>query len=226
MEQLKKLLLAFGMVLVAFVANAQNSVYIDQVGNNSNIDVTQSGTDNTLGNNTTKSVFYGDSQGVTISQIGNSNNSVINIQGVGITLSSQVQGNNNTVNATCGQTGGLCNNAAITASAVGDNNTINVTGSAKSIVGASITGSGNTANVSSITTNLNGSNATVTQTGGDANHVTVTQNGPAGLNGFQATVDITGGGNIVGVTQGGTIDSTVWVKSQGSNNNITVHSSN
>ena len=120
MEQFKQLLLAFGMVLMAVSASAQNSVYIDQIGNNTSISVTQTGTDNTLGNNTTKSVFYGDSQSVTISQIGSYNTGVVNIQGVGITLNSQVTGDSNTVNVNCGATGGLCNNAAITASATTD----------------------------------------------------------------------------------------------------------
>jgi hypothetical protein len=226
MAQFKRLLLTFGIILLASVAHAQNSVYIDQIGNNSTIDVTQTGIDNVLGNNTNKAVFYGDSQGVTISQIGSYNTSVMNVQGNGTTLSSLVTGDSNQVNVSCGNTGPLCNQSAITASATGDQNTINITGGAKSTFGASVTGSNNTVNVTSTTTNLNGATATVTQTGGDANNITVTQNGPAGLNGFQARVDVTGGGNVIGVTQGGTVDSTVNIKSAGSNNNITVHSGN
>jgi hypothetical protein len=226
MAQFKRLLLTFGIILLASVAHAQNSVYIDQIGNNSTIDVTQTGIDNVLGNNTNKAVFYGDSQGVTISQIGSYNTSVMNVQGNGTTLSSLVTGDSNQVNVSCGNTGPLCNQSAITASATGDQNTINITGGAKSTLGASVTGSNNTVNVTSTTTNLNGATATVTQTGGDTNNITVTQNGPAGLNGFQARVDVTGGGNVIGVTQGGTVDSTVNIKSAGSNNNITVHSGN
>lgn len=226
MAQFPKLLLALGIILFSSVAQAQNTVYIDQIGNNSSIDVTQTGIDNVLGNSTKKAVFYGDSQGVTITQIGSYNSSVIDVQGNGTTLSSLVTGDSNQVNVSCGTTGPLCNQSAITATATGDQNTINVTGSAKSTVGASVTGNNNTVNVSSITTNLNGSTATVTQTGGDANNISVTQNGPAGLNGFQATVEVTGGGNVIGVTQGGTVDSTVNIKSQGSNNNITVHTGN
>jgi hypothetical protein len=226
MEQLKKLLLAFGLILVASVAQAQNSVYIDQIGNNSTIDVTQTGIDNVLGNTTNKAVFYGDSQTVTISQIGSYNTSVMNVQGNGTRLTSAVTGDSNQVNVSCGNTGPLCNSSTITATATGDQNVINVTGGAKSTFGASVTGSNNTVNVTSTTTNLNGATASVTQTGGDANNITVSQSGPAGLNGFQATIEAMGGGNIIGVTQTGTVDSTVNIKSQGSNNNITVRSGN
>lgn len=226
MATVKRLLLAIGMMLFISAAVAQNSVYIDQIGNNSSIDVTQTGIDNVLGNNTNKAVFYGDSQGVTITQIGSYNSSVMNVQGNGTTLVSNVTGDSNQVNVSCGNTGPLCNQSSITATATGDQNVINVTGGAKSTFGASVTGSNNTVNVTSTTTNLNGATASVTQTGGDANNITVSQNGPAGLNGFQTTVDVTGGGNVIGVTQTGTVDSTVNIKSVGSNNSITVHSGN
>lgn len=226
MAQFTKLLLALGIILFSSVAQAQNSVYIDQIGNNSSIDVTQTGIDNVLGNNTKKAVFYGDSQGVTITQVGSYNSSIMDVQGNGTTVVSNVTGDSNQVNVSCGTTGPLCNQSAITATATGDQNTINITGGAKSTLSASVTGNNNTANISSTTTNLNGATATIMQKGGDANNISVTQNGPAGLNGFQATVDVTGGGNVIGVTQGGTVDSTVNIKSQGSNNSITVHSGN
>jgi hypothetical protein len=226
MVTIRGLFLSIIMVFFGSVAMAQNSVYIDQIGNNSAIDVTQTGIDNVLGNNTNKAVFYGDNQGVTISQIGSFNTSVMNVQGSTTTLNATVTGDSNKVNVACGVTGSLCNQSAITAAATGDNNTINISGGAKSTLDASVTGDGNTANIVSTTTNLNGATAKIIQTGGDANSITVTQNGPAGLNGFQAKVDVTGGGNIIGVTQTGTVDSTVNIKSNGNNNNITVHSGN
>jgi hypothetical protein len=229
MAQFTRLLLTLGIMLFASVANAQNSVYIDQIGSNSTIDVTQTGTDNKLGDNTNKTILYGNTQLVTISQVGSYNTSAINAQGNNLTLTSNVTGDSNQVNVACGATGGAgaaCNDTTVTATATGSSNIINVTGNGKGTIGASVNGDTNTVNVTSRTTNLNGSVATVTQTGGNANTINVTQDGPAGLNGFVATVDVTGGGNSIGVTQGGTIDSTVNIKSVGSNNSITVHSSN
>jgi hypothetical protein len=70
-----------------------------------------------------------------------------------------------------------------------------------------------------------GSRASITGQG-DSNTVNVSQSGPAGLNGFDAQVNITGGSNTVGVTQSGTVDSTVRISTVGSNNNITVNSGN
>mgnify|MGYP006295280085 CR=1 FL=1 len=230
MATVRGLWLVIVIGLFASVANAQNSVYIDQIGSNSTINVTQTGTDNQLGNTTNKTVLYGNNQAVTITQIGSYNTSAINAQGNNLTLTSNVTGDSNTVNVSCGATGGAgaaCNDAAITATATGDTNVISVTGQgAKQTIGASLTGNYNTATVNSNTTNMNGATATVTQTGGDSNTINISQNGPAGLNGFSATVEVTGGSNNIGVTQTGTVDSTVNVKSVGSNNSITVHSGN
>jgi hypothetical protein len=61
---------------------------------------------------------------------------------------------------------------------------------------------------------------------GDSNVVNINQNGPAGANGFVSKVEVTGASNNVAVTQSGTTDSTVNIKSTGSNNSISVTSSN
>jgi hypothetical protein len=71
-----------------------------------------------------------------------------------------------------------------------------------------------------------GARASVTTTGGDGNAITVSQTGPAGAFGFDAMVDVTGASNTIGVNQSGTVDSTVHIKSTGSNNTITVRSGN
>lgn len=230
MATVKGLWLAFVITLFASVAQAQNSVYIDQIGSNSTINVTQTGTDNQLGNTTNKTVLYGNNQLVTINQIGSYNIGTINAQGNALTLTSTVTGDSNTVNIACGATGGAgaaCNDANITANATGDTNLIAITAQgSKQDINASLNGSWNQGTVTSSTTNMNGAKSSITQTGGDSNIINISQNGPAGLNGFVATVDVTGGGNNIGVTQTGTVDSTVNVKSVGSNNTITVHSGN
>ena len=120
MATVKGLWLVIVIGLFASVANAQNSVYIDQIGSNSTINVTQTGTDNQLGNTTNKTVLYGNNQAVTITQIGSYNVASINAQGNNLNVTSNVTGDSNTVNVACGATGGAgaaCNDGAATATA-------------------------------------------------------------------------------------------------------------
>ena len=228
MKQFAKLLLALSLITTTPVfAQSQNTVYIDQIGDSSTIDVTQTGANNVVGTELSKSIFRGNSQIVTISQIGSNNNSVFNIQGGGANLTSNVTGSFNTVNASCGAAPVTsCTDTVITANINGNTNTVDITAGAKSLATVDATGDNNTVGINSSTTNLLGARARVTTTGGNGNTISVSQSGTAGLNGFDATVDITGGSNTIGVTQSGTVDSTVNIKSVGSNNTITVRSGN
>jgi hypothetical protein len=228
MKQFFKLLLALSLMATTPVfAQSQNTVYIDQIGSNSAIDVTQTGSNNVMGDETTKAIFRGNSQLVMITQIGSNNNSVFNIQGNGAQLTSNVTGSFNTVNASCGAAPTTaCTDTVITANITGSTNNVNITAGAKSLATVDATGDNNTVGITSSTTNLLGARARVTSTGGNGNAITVSQTGTAGLNGFDATIDVTGGTNTIGVTQSGTVDSTVNIKSVGSNNTITVRSGN
>jgi hypothetical protein len=228
MKQFFKLLLALSLMATAPVfAQSQNTVYIDQIGSSSTIDVTQTGSNNVVGDEVNKTIFRGNSQLVMITQIGSNNNSVFNIQGNGAQLTSNVTGSFNTVNASCGAAPTTaCTDTVISANITGSTNTVNITAGAKSTATVDATGDNNTVGITSSTTNLLGSRSHVTTTGGNGNAITVSQTGPGGAAGFDAMVDITGGSNTIGVVQGGTVDSTVNIKSVGSNNTITVRSGN
>lgn len=229
MSALKRLVLSVSILFLTTVAYAQNQVYIDQVGNGSQIDVNQQGDGNTLGNSTNKTVLYGDTQQITIQQIGAGNTSNINIQGAGARLTSNVIGDNNIVDVACGATGGAgaaCTDSIISASVTGSGNNFNVTGGAKSTFGVTAIGGSNTVTINSNTTNMNGATASIQTLGGDGNHITLSQSGPGGINGFNTTVNLTGSSNTVGITQSGTVDSTVNLLSNGTNNLITIRSGN
>jgi hypothetical protein len=103
---------------------------------------------------------------------------------------------------------------------------VDVTAGAKTTASVDTNGDNGNIAINSNTSNMLGARATVTTVGGNGNAVTVSQNGPGGAAGFDAMVDINGGSNTIGVTQGGTIDSKVNIKTVGSNNTITVHSGN
>lgn len=223
------LIVALFSMFTATASMAQaNLVYIDQIGNNSVIDVTQTGGNNTVGNTTTVTKLYGNNQTVTVSQIGSTNVAAINLQGNNPTLATGVTGSFNTVTVECG--GGIgtlaaCTDSALILNATGDHNDMTIQSGAKNTSTSNITGDTNTLLITTKTNNLLGATSLVSAVG-NLNDITILQDGPAGGNGFYAKVDVTGASNTIGIYQSGTVDSRVDLKSAGSNNTITIHSGN
>jgi hypothetical protein len=211
------------------LAQTANSVYIDQIGSNSNIDVTQQGSNNVVGTNTTKTILWGSNQNVTIGQIGSNNIAAVNVQGSNATLLSTVTGSLNTVNIGCGTGGsgnnGSCTDSNLTANATGDSNILTMSTGSKSTSSIAVTGDNNTASINTDTSPLIGNTASITALG-DGNTLSIGQTGVAGANGHNGKINVTGSSNTIAVTQSGTIDTTVDVKSMGSSNNITVNTGN
>ena len=83
-------------VMVQNVNAAGNSVYVDQIGDGSTINITQTGNSNSLGSANSKATFNGNNNTINIEQIGNSNvtNTVIN--GTGVFITKIITGNSNT----------------------------------------------------------------------------------------------------------------------------------
>jgi hypothetical protein len=206
-----------------------NTVYIDQIGNNSVIDMTQTGSNNVIGTGSSNTKSYGNNQQITISQIGSNNVAALNIQGNNSTVLSTVTGNLNNLTVDCGAgTANLasCNDTNITVNATGDSNNMTVTSGAKNTSTTNITGDTNNLTITSgvdNSSNLVGSKSDVTVVGG-LNAVTIVQDGVAGGTGHDAKVQVTGDSNTVGVYQGGATDSKVDIKSVGNSNTITVRS--
>ena len=214
------------MVLTNANAGTINNVYIDQVGSGSSIAMTQTGSNNEIGNDTTATILHGNAQSVNISQVGSGNVHVVNLQGAGAVLNSTVTGDNNNTTVSCGANPSTsCNDTSITANVTGSGNNTSITAGSKSTASAVVTGSSNNTTINSSTTNLLGAGADVKAVG-DTNVINVQQNGPAGATGFGTKVDVNGASNNIQVTQNGTIDSTVNIKSVGSNNSISVTSGN
>jgi hypothetical protein len=206
-----------------------NTVYIDQIGNNTVIDMTQTGSNNVIGTGSSNTKSYGNNQQITISQIGNNNVAALNIQGNNSTVLSTVTGSLNNLTIDCGAGQGnlnSCNDSNITANATGDSNNMTVTSGGKNLSNSNITGDTNNLTITSGVDNSNnliGSKSEVTVIGG-LNSITLVQDGVAGGNGHDAKVQVTGDSNQVGVYQGGATDSKVDIKSLGNSNTITVRS--
>jgi len=234
-ELSRKLLTVMLLSVSAISWATDNSIYIDQAGDNSTITMTQDGSGNrvkgiltngTSGANTDPAKLVGNNQTITVNKAGPNNrhtlcaNSTIGTNGKGIDINYQVDvggnigfinSNNNGQGVSAGslidiiQLGG---NAIATISMLGNNNSLTVRSSG---------GGGN-----SIVANIDADNVTavVDQTLGGGNDTTLN------LTGNKGTVNITSTGatNISSVTQsgGGTMGNDVKIVLDGSGNQTTV----
>lgn len=211
------------LVMVQYANAASNSVYVNQIGDGSTINVTQTGNTNAVGNATDKAIFNGQNNLVTIDQIGNNNVTNAIVNGDGVTVSSLVTGDNNTVGISCGA-GGSCTGSSITNTITGDNNTVTQNGEGFTISSVTINTDNNTVNIQNDSSAVAGAKSTVLISGGGGNEVAITQTGVASTNGHDADVNILGATNTVDIKQGGGVDSKVITSINGSGNTLTVKS--
>lgn len=218
-------MICFSLLLSNVSYGAGNSVYMDQIGDNSTLTVTQTGSGNSLGTNTASAKFGGDSQTVLITQIGMNNIHDVVVDGSRTTVNSIVTGNNNQTTIGCGTVGsGVCNDTNIAANATGGGNIMKITTKGMSDSQIQITGDQNSAEINNTSTSLLGAKALIDISGGNGNYVGIVQDGPAGVNGHDASVTVVGATNTVNVAQGGSVDSIVRVTTTGSSNTISVKS--
>jgi len=205
------------------------------------------------GQQTDPAKINGDNMTVTVDQIGPNNVLALGIQSTTaagstatsvtynvtggnntgyINLNSDGAGTNSSTTLNIQQTDGG-NNANVRV--LGSQNTINVTqtGGASGFVTSvnanetvqTVNTSGGTNNV--VNSIMESSKGSLQLTAvGSSNNFTVAQTGSAGAVGHQTVLDFNGSGNQVNVTQGGSIDTTVNIKSAGSNNAFTVTTKN
>jgi len=218
-------MIAFLSFLIMFqYANAAgNSVYVDQIGSGTTVNMIQTGNSNAIGNATSKARVDGNNNTVTVEQIGNSNIAAVTVTGDGVTVQSTATGNTNDVSIACG-VGGSCTGSSITNLITGDGNTVvqNTDGVMTSVV--TISSNNNSVDIQNDSTAVAGSKSTVTISAGGGNTVEIKQTGAAGTNGHEADVMIVGATNTVDIKQGGSVDSKVISTITGSGNSLTVKS--
>lgn len=232
--------------LMAFVASAMfwgsgwaadNSIYLEQAGDNSTISITQDGagnkvkgilTNGTAGGTTDPAKLTGDNQTVTIQQTGATNvlslgvNSTVS-SGVGVNLNYSVSDGGNTgyININNNGTSTASNNViGITQSGGSAITTLNMTGTNNNL---SVTQSGGPNNKFVGTINADDTVATVSNTLGGGNETTLNMTGDNG----QVSVTTTGATNITSVTQSasGTNGAQTIINLNGSGNTTTVSQS-
>lgn len=236
-----KFLKTIGVVVALFAGitfAADNSIYIDQTGSNSTIDITQTGTGNVVRgiqgvgtSNTTPAKMSGDASAVDIRQIGSDN--VMNLgftattaagMGYGIDLTYYVTGNSGTATFNINNSGtGTAASNFIDVRQTGNSAGIvlTMTGSKNSFTAVTSGGASN-----SITATINADDTinNISMTGGASNTLTQT------ISSNKATNNITtvGASNGITLTQSGTagIDGHAFTLNlTGSSNTFTVNQS-
>lgn len=179
-----------------------NDVYIEQVGDGATVTITQDGSSNRIGDNSTPSIIKGDANIVTIDQIGSSNTLDMVVNGAAVTAIVTTNGSNNTQVINCGTANSAtCGSSYIKQQVDGDNNTVtqNLVASATQHSEILITGDENT--VTHTTSGSGAHSGIITVTGGVAlsgNTISLTQ---GGTNAQQATITSTGNSNAITVNQ-------------------------
>ena len=208
-----------------------NDIYIEQVGDTLDLDITQDGQDNVIGTSSTDVNLAGANMTFAITQTGSFNQIIANIRGASYTGAWTFTGSSNTVDLSCDSTAGTnCENITMNITATGDSNafTFDVGDTADadgSTIGFTVTGDNNVINSNvdgksaliAVTVNNSSSLAsggasntagTLSSTGA-GNVVDFNIDGDGDSAGHSVTLNVTGGGSSYDVTQSGVYDNTI-----------------
>jgi len=188
-----------------------NDVYVEQIGDNSTVSITQTGAGNLVngnvdgtGNTDDAALIRGDLNDVTINQIGASNtiSMIINNEsnGTGSTVVISADGSNNNQTIGCGTALSSDCNASIIRSEITGNNNNTVQTLSGGVVQSKIAINGNYNNVTH----------TASGVGQHSGEITVSGSG------------VSGAANAVTLTQSGAMTKNAVITSNGSNNNVIV----
>jgi hypothetical protein len=196
------------LLTISVTFAADNSIYIDQVGGSSTIDITQDGSANKIygvgDSEGTAATLTGNSQTIDIRQIGSSNLLGIDldtdvVSGVGIDLTYYITGSNSVASIDVNGDGlGTAANNTVDIRMTGDYNdlTFDLLGTGNSLTATATGGSYNDFN---FTINADSTTSSIGISGGGGNTTTLN------LSSDSATVDIAavGASNTTSVTQSG-----------------------
>jgi hypothetical protein len=200
-----------------------NKIFIEQSGKNPNVNMTQDGTGNAAGTGGRPIYLRGIDQIIVTRQIGVSND--ISLEAVndttgtgnGVNITIQQIGDSNKVDAACGygtaSTGGTaltgCNAADLNWKFTGDSNDLQFRGTGDDLKSAiDVTGNSNIFRIDAI----GDKHSQTIKVVGDTNTFDINQRS-TGAAGSSVWVDLTGNSNTFTISQTGTIDNVVNIKS-------------
>lgn len=213
-----KMLLLSWLCLTPAVAN---DIYIQQSGDNLDLDITQDGQNNQAGDSTTAMSLTGDTMTFSISQVGDSNVIEATINGTTYTGNINLTGGLNTVDLDCAATN--CDTVSMSIDVTGDSADITVdlgsTADASDYVGTiDITSAA--AETFTLTVNAAAADADIDITnssGLTGNTSSYTQTGDGDSAGHSLTHSHTGDGGVINMSQSGIYDNTIDVTTSGDN---------
>ena len=204
-----------------------NDIYVTQSGATLDLDITQDGQNNTVGNSTTSSSVIGATTTIDIYQVGNSNVLKFDVNGATFTGTFSTTGNSNDIDFNCDSTGNNSSCATATASIIwaGNSNDLDIDiGETADAANAtvSITGaSGSDSNVVAAT--IDGTSVIMTLTiNGDTNNYLIDIDGDGDSAGHTLVHSHTGSIADVDITQSGIYDNLINLTTSGDNADIDI----
>ena len=223
---MKKILTAIFVTALSFSAYA-NDIYVTQSGDSLDLDITQDGSNNTVGNSTTASASAGATTILNIDQVGNSNVLKYQVNGATFTGTVNVTGDSNDIDLNCDSTDGNSSCGTVTASItmVGSSNDVDLD------IGETSDASNSTVTITSaasddsnvIAATVDGTSAILTITvDGDTNNWLVDIDGNGDINGHTLIHAHTGGIADVDIVQSGVYDNYISLTTSGDNADIDI----
>ena len=213
------------LVIVLLWSNVAfaNEIYIEQVGDTLDLDITQDGTDNEFGDGTADAILTGDDMTFAITQTGNTNKIDATIKGNDYTGTWVFTGSNNEVDLTCAKAGGTnWEDVTVNITTTGDDNTYDIfigeNADAEDLTASfTVTGDNNIFinNIDGESVNLvvtmdnSASNVATSANSDEGNKITIDVDGNGNANGHEILLDITGGGGTIDIIQSGVGDNKV-----------------
>ena len=223
---MKKILTTIFATALAFSAYA-NDIYVTQSGDSLDLDITQDGSNNTVGNSTTASTSTGATTILNIDQIGSSNVITYQINGATYTGVINLVGSSNNVDLNCDSTGGnsSCGSANAVINFTGSSNDIDLdigqTSSASSADVDIVGQSGSDSNVVAATVDGNSAILSIT-VNGDTNNYLIDIDGNGDSVGHTLIHSHTGGIADVDIIQSGVNDNMITLTTSGDNADIDI----
>ena len=220
-------LISVVMLMLMTSLSYANDIYVTQSGASLDLDITQDGENNTVGNSTTASASSGATTILNIDQIGNSNVIKYQINGATYTGVINLVGNSNDVDLNCdsGGSNSSCGSANAVINFTGNSNDIDLDigeTSAATSADVDIVGqSGSDSNVVAATVDGNSAILTIT-VNGDTNNYLIDIDGNGDANGHTLIHSHTGGIADVDITQSGVNDNMINLTTSGDNANIDI----
>jgi len=203
-----------------------NDIYIQQSGDNLDLDITQDGQNNVAGDSSTAMSLTGDSMTFSISQVGDSNVIEATINGTTYTGNINLTGGLNTVDLDCAASN--CDTVSMSIDVTGDSADVTVdlgsTADASDYVGTIDITSAATETFT-LTVNAAAADADIDITnssGSVGNTSTYTQTGDGDVNGHSLTHSHTGDGGVISMSQSGIYDNKIDVTTSGDNAEINI----